>query len=198
MDLDTVYLALLYLFESMYWTFPTALIMTCFLDRPWKSLNRDLPGIQALENSYNSSTNPWIWLVFYNNFEYKSWIVLNCASFVKTVLFLFPSQVVEHIDTLLEDWYPDLGSRFVQNSRGMYLITRLVPCMRWAFYRLYDNYGKARLRCLDSNLDVAYSASDIPRFRVIPIYRYQMTGPELWWIVLKSIVIHCLRGWYLL
>ena len=32
------------------------------------------------------------------------------------------------MDTLLEDWYPDLGARFVQNSRGMYLITRIVPC----------------------------------------------------------------------
>ena len=40
------------------------------------------------------------------------------------------TKLVEHIDTLLEDWYPDLGSRFVQNSKGMYLITRLVPCIR--------------------------------------------------------------------
>ena len=40
------------------------------------------------------------------------------------------TKIVEHIDTLLEDWYPDLGSRFVQNSKGMYLITRLVPCIR--------------------------------------------------------------------
>ena len=39
------------------------------------------------------------------------------------------AKTVEHIDTLLEDWYPDLGARFVQNSKGMYLITRAVPCM---------------------------------------------------------------------
>ncbi len=40
------------------------------------------------------------------------------------------AKLVDHIDTLLEDWYPDLGARFVQNSRGMYLITRVVPCIR--------------------------------------------------------------------
>ena len=40
------------------------------------------------------------------------------------------SRAVDHIDTLLEDWYPDLGMRFVQNSKGMYLITRVVPCIR--------------------------------------------------------------------
>ena len=37
---------------------------------------------------------------------------------------------VDHIDTLLEDWYPDVGVRFMQNSKGMYLITRVVPCIR--------------------------------------------------------------------
>lgn len=40
------------------------------------------------------------------------------------------AKVVEHLDTLLEDWYPDLGARFIQNTRGMYLITRVVPCTR--------------------------------------------------------------------
>ena len=40
------------------------------------------------------------------------------------------AKIVDHIDTLLEDWYPDLGARFIQNSRGMYLITRVVPCTR--------------------------------------------------------------------
>lgn len=35
---------------------------------------------------------------------------------------------VDHIDTLLEDWYPILGTRFVHTSEGKYLVTRLVPC----------------------------------------------------------------------
>lgn len=40
------------------------------------------------------------------------------------------THAVDRIDTLLEDWYPDIGIRFVQNTRGVYLITRLVPCVR--------------------------------------------------------------------
>uniref|UniRef100_A0A6A7FVB2 non-specific serine/threonine protein kinase n=2 Tax=Hirondellea gigas TaxID=1518452 RepID=A0A6A7FVB2_9CRUS len=35
---------------------------------------------------------------------------------------------VDHIDTLLEDWYPTLGTRFVHTSEGKFLITRLLPC----------------------------------------------------------------------
>lgn len=40
------------------------------------------------------------------------------------------THAVDRIDTLLEDWYPDIGVRFVQNTKGIYLITRLVPCVR--------------------------------------------------------------------
>ncbi|XP_037942769.1 leucine-rich repeat serine/threonine-protein kinase 1 isoform X2 [Teleopsis dalmanni] len=35
---------------------------------------------------------------------------------------------VDHIDLLLEDWYPSLGTRFVHTSEGRFLITRLVLC----------------------------------------------------------------------
>lgn len=35
---------------------------------------------------------------------------------------------VDHIDVLLEDWYPTLGTRFVHTSEGKFLVTRLVPC----------------------------------------------------------------------
>lgn len=35
---------------------------------------------------------------------------------------------VDHIDILLEDWYPTLGTRFVHTSEGKFLVTRLVPC----------------------------------------------------------------------
>jgi len=40
------------------------------------------------------------------------------------------AKAVDRVDMLLEDWYPDLGIRFTQNTRGLYLITRLVPCPR--------------------------------------------------------------------
>ncbi|KAI1294731.1 Leucine-rich repeat serine/threonine-protein kinase 1 [Halotydeus destructor] len=40
------------------------------------------------------------------------------------------SLTVDHIDTLLEDWYPSLGTRFVHTSEGRFLVTRLVPCLQ--------------------------------------------------------------------
>ena len=36
--------------------------------------------------------------------------------------------IIEIIDSLLEDWYPDLGTKFMQDSKGEYLVTRLSPC----------------------------------------------------------------------
>jgi hypothetical protein len=38
--------------------------------------------------------------------------------------------IIEIIDNLLEDWYPDLGTRFMQDSKGDYLVTRLAPCSK--------------------------------------------------------------------
>lgn len=40
------------------------------------------------------------------------------------------SMIVDHIDTLLEDWYPTLGTRFVHTSEGKFLVTRIVPCTK--------------------------------------------------------------------
>lgn len=38
------------------------------------------------------------------------------------------SACVDHVDILLEDWYPTIGTRFVHTSEGRFLITRLIPC----------------------------------------------------------------------
>lgn len=38
------------------------------------------------------------------------------------------SSCVDHVDILLEDWYPTIGTRFVHTSEGRFLVTRLVPC----------------------------------------------------------------------
>lgn len=38
------------------------------------------------------------------------------------------SACVDHVDILLEDWYPTIGTRFVHTSEGRFLVTRLVPC----------------------------------------------------------------------
>ncbi|KAG8224988.1 hypothetical protein J437_LFUL005999, partial [Ladona fulva] len=54
--------------------------------------------------------------------------------------------VVDHIDILLEDWYPTLGTRFVHTSEGRFLVTRLVPCPR----------------CLSSSLPGEWGPSDSP------------------------------------
>ncbi|KHN76855.1 Leucine-rich repeat serine/threonine-protein kinase 1 [Toxocara canis] len=40
----------------------------------------------------------------------------------------FMALVVDIIDTLLEDWYPSLGTRFVHTSEGRLLVNRLIPC----------------------------------------------------------------------
>lgn len=38
-------------------------------------------------------------------------------------------KMVEHVDNLLQDWYPELGElRFHQNCEGRYLVTRVLPC----------------------------------------------------------------------
>jgi len=36
--------------------------------------------------------------------------------------------LMSHFDSLLEDWYPEMGTRFVQNSKGDYLVNRFIPC----------------------------------------------------------------------
>lgn len=38
------------------------------------------------------------------------------------------SKTVDHIDNLLEDWYPSLGARFAHTLGGNYLVTRIIPC----------------------------------------------------------------------
>ena len=43
---------------------------------------------------------------------------------------VFSALAVEHVDSLLEDWYPSLGTRFLHTSEGKMLVTRLVPCPR--------------------------------------------------------------------
>ncbi|KAM3721655.1 Leucine-rich repeat serine/threonine-protein kinase [Dirofilaria immitis] len=40
--------------------------------------------------------------------------------------------IVDIMDTLLEDWYPSLGTRFVHTSEGYLLVNRLVPCLKCA------------------------------------------------------------------
>ncbi|XP_072749395.1 leucine-rich repeat serine/threonine-protein kinase 1 [Anoplolepis gracilipes] len=54
--------------------------------------------------------------------------------------------IVDHIDILLEDWYPTLGTRFVHTSEGKLLVTRLIPCPRC----LLDNAESSDIESNDS------------------------------------------------
>lgn len=51
--------------------------------------------------------------------------------------------VVDHIDLLLEDWYPALGTRFVHTSEGRFLITRLALCPKCLQKLVSDNSERA-------------------------------------------------------
>lgn len=67
---------------------------------------------------------------------------------------------VDHIDILLEDWYPTLGTRFVHTSEGKFLVTRLIPCPRcWSennekftsnYNEIYQNVDE----CIENDLDI--------------------------------------------
>jgi hypothetical protein len=59
--------------------------------------------------------------------------------------------IIEIIDNLLEDWYPDLGTRFMQDSRGDYLVTRLAPCSKCVKYSVQKNKKQHDSNSQDSN-----------------------------------------------
>lgn len=56
---------------------------------------------------------------------HKEDIVIECTQESTAQLLAL---AVDHVDILLEDWYPTLGTRFVHTSEGKFLVTRLVPC----------------------------------------------------------------------
>ncbi|XP_050296551.1 leucine-rich repeat serine/threonine-protein kinase 1 isoform X5 [Anthonomus grandis grandis] len=58
-------------------------------------------------------------------FKIQDELVIHCTQESTTQLLAL---AVDHIDILLEDWYPTLGTRFVHTSEGKFLVTRLVPC----------------------------------------------------------------------
>lgn len=60
-----------------------------------------------------------------SDFKYKTDLVIECTPESTAQLLAL---AVDHIDILLEDWYPTLGTRFVHTSEGKFLVTRLIPC----------------------------------------------------------------------
>ncbi|OQV15651.1 Leucine-rich repeat serine/threonine-protein kinase 1 [Hypsibius exemplaris] len=52
------------------------------------------------------------------------------------------NRCVNHIDALLEDWYPSLGTRFIHTSTGQFLVTKFIPCVKcMAEWRIHLNGG---------------------------------------------------------
>ncbi|XP_050071280.1 leucine-rich repeat serine/threonine-protein kinase 1 isoform X1 [Anopheles maculipalpis] len=76
---------------------------------------------------------------------------------------------VDHIDLLLEDWYPTLGTRFVHTSEGRFLVTRLVPCprcLRECEERHAPNLPSQVKPCSTLNQRAAYAANGVHRHRL--------------------------------
>uniref|UniRef100_A0A182VV89 non-specific serine/threonine protein kinase n=1 Tax=Anopheles minimus TaxID=112268 RepID=A0A182VV89_9DIPT len=76
---------------------------------------------------------------------------------------------VDHIDLLLEDWYPTLGTRFVHTSEGRFLVTRLVPCprcLRECEERHAPNLPSQVKPCSALNQRTSYSANGVHRHRL--------------------------------
>lgn len=58
-------------------------------------------------------------------YKIKDELIIDCTQESSAQLLAL---AVDHIDILLEDWYPTLGTRFVHTSEGKFLVTRLIPC----------------------------------------------------------------------
>jgi len=103
--------------------------LKCFLEDQWLPL--DMKSSVVLEMCFPSDS---ITFSFAENMENKPYQTL--VSSRKEQIFLeekstasFLAKITEHVDNLLQDWYPDIaGSRFEQNCFGRYLITRVIPC----------------------------------------------------------------------
>ena len=106
------------------------LSMQCFFDKEWSEL--EIKDSVILEISFQADKISF-------NFGYPGTSAAGTTNFeaieprdmfhdekMKTAIL---AKIVEHIDNLLQDWFPDLGeSRFNQTCLGRYLVTRVIPC----------------------------------------------------------------------
>lgn len=61
------------------------------------------------------------------------------------------SMTVDHVDLLMEDWYPSLGTRFLHTSDGKFLISRIACCKDC----MHSNYNQDTNKPISSTLSVA-------------------------------------------
>lgn len=107
-----------------------SLSMQCFFDKEWAEL--EIKDSVILEISFQADK-----ITF--NFGHQDITSPRSKNFksieprdifhdekMKTSIL---AKIVEHIDNLLQDWFPDLGeSRFNQTFLGRYMVTRVIPC----------------------------------------------------------------------
>ena len=140
-----------------------------FLDN--QILYRDCENEYKLKNSkttsfvelYASFRDYQVNQIDENSTMNKNLIKILCNRRVTVKLFAL---VIEIIDSLLEDWYPDLGTRFMQDSKGDYLVTRLAPCFQCtqvAKQRLKAKLSKQndRLPSIDSMHKLSIGSEDV-------------------------------------
>lgn len=73
---------------------------------------------------------------------------------------LLIAQIVDLIDTLLEDWYPALGTRFVHSSEGDLLVSRLVPCTRCIRDAAMTQNGHPSTRKCHDDLEISHHVAE--------------------------------------
>ena len=87
----------------------------------------DLQMIISSNNDENEDSNSFIFELFVQE---------NVIGRILTIL-------MAHFDTMLDDWYPEMGTRFVQTSKGDYLVNRFIPCHQC----LNENNQSEKLIC---------------------------------------------------
>ena len=102
--------------------------------------NQPIDYLNPFANFHLNFEGKWTDVDMRNTSILEIYLPNHCLKFERsddTVITIQPNQeyltkllslAVDHIDTLLEDWYPSLGTRFVHTSEGKFLVTRLVPC----------------------------------------------------------------------
>ncbi|KAK3091447.1 hypothetical protein FSP39_019911 [Pinctada imbricata] len=101
--------------------------MKCFIEDQWMDL--DMVNSVIMEMGFQADSIQFMFANYTDASKlfaksHSEKVILNEKAGAKLL-----AKITEHIDNLLQDWYPEIGeSRFVQNCFGRYLITRIIPC----------------------------------------------------------------------
>ncbi|CAF0874165.1 unnamed protein product, partial [Brachionus calyciflorus] len=109
----------------------------------------------------------------------------------KQVIIKIFALIIEIIDSLLEDWYPDLGTRFMQDSKGDYLVTRLAPCENCVKSYLENNFVSQEKKKIFFDLN----ESDLEKLKQFENFQwiYCFMLDDVCYSVLKNSHLICVR-----